>query len=133
MLMALFVSALRMRRTHQIHDLLGTNEGRRSDVDQYGVLARLGMNIRSHLGGDLISKRHVTLLEDGMHPPNAYAMGTFQVTHSRILARANHSVVVEDEVGVSTPQLLPKSNGRQPQTSHSKVGRYNLGLRCGVT
>ena len=84
------------------------------------------MNIRGHLGSDLIGKRHV-----------ADAMGTFQVTHSRILARANHSdhgliVVVEDEVGVSTPQLLPKGDGRQPQTSHSKVGRYNLGLRCGV-
>ena len=92
------------------------------------------MDIRSHLGVDLISKGNVALLENGMHPPNVDAMGTFQVAHSRILARANHPdhgliVVIEDEVGVVTPQLLPKCNGRQPQTSHSN----NLGLRCGVT
>ena len=128
-----------------MHDFLGTNESRRKDVDQLtrmsprnGVLERLGMNIRSHLGGDLVSKRHIALLEDGMHPPTADAMGTFQMTHGRILARANHPdhgliVVIEDEVRVSTPQLLPKRDGRQPETSHSKVGRHNLGLRRGVT
>ena len=81
MLMALLVRTLRVRRARQIHDLLGTNEGRRKDVDQLtrvspgnGVLERFSMDIRRHLGGDLISKRHIALLEDGMHPPNADAM-----------------------------------------------------------
>ena len=127
--MALLVSALLMRGAHQIHNLLGTTEGRRKNVDQLtrvsprnGVLERLGMDIRIHLGGDLISKGNVVLLEDGMHPPNADAMGTFQVAHCWILSRANHPdhglIVVIDNVGVSTPQLLPKGNGRQPKTSH---------------
>ena len=108
-----------MSRTHQIHDFLGTNESRRKDVDQLtrmspgnGVLERLGMNIRSHLGGDLVSKRHIALLEDGMHPPNADAMGTFQMTHSRILARANHPdhglvVVIESHRRRSWGQYPP--------------------------
>ena len=138
LLMALFVGTLRMSRTHQIHDFLGTNEGGRKNVDQltrmsprHGVLERLGMDIRSHLGSDLIGKRHIALLEDRMHPANADAMGSLQVAHGRILARANHSnhglvVVIEDEVGVSTPQLLPQSNGRQPQASHRKVGCNNF-------
>ena len=97
MLMALFVGTLCMSRTHQIHDFLRTNEGRRKDVDQLtrmsprdGVLERLGMDIRSHLGSDFIGKRHVALLEDRVHPTNADAMGSLQVAHSRILARANH-------------------------------------------
>ena len=136
--MALLVGALLVRGAHQIHDLLGTNEGRRKNIDQLtrvspgnGVLERFGMDIRSHLGRDRISKGNVAFLENGMHPPNADAMGAFQVAHSRILARANHPdhgliVVIEDEVGVSAPQLLPQGNGRQPETSHGKVGRYNL-------
>ena len=86
---------------------------------RHGVLERLGMDIRSHLGSDLISKRHIAFLEDRVHPANADAMGSLQVTHGGILARANHSnhglvIVVEDEVRVSTPQLLPQGNGRQP-------------------
>ena len=94
---------------------------------RHGVLERLGMNIRSHLGSDLVSKRHIALLEDRVHPANADAMGSLQVTHGRILARANHPnhglvVVIKDEVGVSTPQLLPQGNGGQPQASHCKVG-----------
>ena len=47
-LMALLVGALRVRGARQFHDLLGTNEGRRKDVDQLtcvspgnGVLERL--------------------------------------------------------------------------------------------
>ena len=115
--MAFLVSALGMSRAHQIHDLLGSNEGRRKDVHQltrmgprHGVLERLGMDIRRHLGSDLIGKRNVSFLKDGVHPTNADAVGTLQMTHSRILARADHPdhgliVVVEDEVGVSTPSI----------------------------
>ena len=75
-----------MSGTHQIHDLLRTNEGRQKDVDQLtrmsprnGVLERLGMDIRSHLGGNFVGKGDVTLLEDGAHPANADAMGTHGV------------------------------------------------------
>ena len=125
MLYALFISTLRMRRAHQIHDLLGTNEGRRKDVDQLtrvspgnGVLERFGMNIRSHLGGDFVGKGNVPLLKDGMHPANAVAMCTFQMTHSRILARANHPdhglvVVIEDEVGASCCQRVTAGSPRR--------------------
>ena len=107
-------------KAHQIHDFLGTNEGRRKDVDQltrmsprHGVLERLGMDIRRHLGSDLIGKRNVPFLKDRMHPANADAVSTLQMTHGRILVCADHPdhgliVVVEDEVGVSTPSI-PKS------------------------
>ena len=132
MLMALLVGTLRMSRTHQIHDFLGTNEGRRKNVDQltrmsprHGVLERLGMDIRSHLGSDLIGKRHVALLEDRMHPANADAMGSLQVAHGRILARANHSnhglvVVIKDEVGSVPPSCCHRVMAGSPRRAIAK-------------
>ena len=121
-----------MSRTHQIHGLLGTNESRRKDVDQLtrvspgnGVLERFGMNIRSHLGGDFVGKGNVPLLKDGMHPANADAMCTFQMTHSRILAHANHRdhglvVVIEDEVGVRPPRCCQRVMAGSPRRDVAK-------------
>ena len=70
------------------------------------------MSIRRHLGSDLIGKRNVAFLEDRMHPAYTDTVSTFQMTHRRIPAGADHTdhgltVVVKDEVGISTPQLLP--------------------------
>ena len=104
--------------------LLGANEGWRENVDQltsmsprHGVLERLGMYVRSHLGGDFIGKRHIALLKYGVHPANADAMRAFQMTHSWVLACSDHPdhglvVVIEDKIGILTAQLLPQSNGR---------------------
>ena len=71
------------------------------------------MNIRRHLGGDFVGKGNVPLLKDGMHPANVDAMCTFQMTHSRILARTNHpdhglAVVIEDGWGQTPPPAAAK-------------------------
>ena len=69
-----------------------------------GVLERLGVYIRGHLGSDLVSKRYIPFLKDGMHAANIDPVSSFEMTHCRILTRANHAdhglvIVVEDEVG----------------------------------
>ena len=81
-----------MSGPHQIHDVLRSNLFRRKDIDQLaGILEGLGVDISSHLGGDLVGKRHISFLKDSMHPTNADPMCTFKMTHSGILASSHHA------------------------------------------
>ena len=101
-----------MSRAHQIHDVLRTNLRRRKDVDQpagmrprHRVLKGFGVNVSGPFGGNLIGKRNIPFLKDGMHPTNTDPVRAFKMTHSGVLSSADDAdhglvVVVEDEVRV---------------------------------
>ena len=80
-----------MSGSHEVHDVLRADQLGRKDVDEMTrmrplkrVLERFGVDVRSHLGRDVVGKRHISC----MRPANAY------MAHGGTLAHTNHTTIM---------------------------------------